>query len=531
MHCSLYKQIIDLTLFAQTSFRVRAVLPWLLMVLSCCVVTNGNAARPNIVIIYADDHAQHAISAYGSGINKTPNIDALARDGMMFTQSFVANSICGPSRATLLTGLHSHANGQVGNRSKFRDDLPTFAKSVQAAGYATAVVGKWHISTKPNGFDYWALKQGSFYNADFETKTGIEKSLGHVTDTITERSIEWMREHKEQPFMMWISHSAAHRTWEPPIRHLKKYGERDIPQPETLFDDYSGKNPGAHTAQMRISRDLFPAYDLKLPVTGKGILDQAAQNQLNRLTPEQRSAWDAAFGPENETFAKLNLSGDELTLWNYQRYIKNYLRNVDGLDDSVGEVREFLARQGLDRNTIVIYSSDQGFFLGDHGWYDKRWMYEESFRTPLIVHWPGVTHPGSSNDSLVQNIDMAPTILEIAGLGIPESMHGRSLLPLLRGNTPNDWRDAIYYHYQMEEPQNRTAHLVAKHYGIRTDSLKLIHFYESDTWEFYDLAKDPMEMKNLYHTSEKVPMIADLKSRLHDMQKQFDDPVLKQGLR
>ena len=531
MHAYPHRQIIHTIYSFLTLLPIRTIFQWLLTVLSFYFVANGNAARPNIVIIYADDHAQHAISAYGSRINQTPHIDGLARDGMKFTQSFVANSICGPSRATLLTGLHSHANGQIGNRSQFRDELPTFAKSLQASGYATAVIGKWHISTPPNGFDYWALKRGSFYNADFDTKTGLEKSEGHVTDTITERSIDWMREHKEQPFMVWVSHSAAHRTWEPPIRHLKKYGDRDIPEPKTLFDSYSGKNPGAHTAQMRISRDLFPAYDLKLPVTGEGILDQAAQSQLNRLTSEQRSAWNAAFGPENEAFAKLNLSGDALTRWNYQRYIKNYLRNVDGLDDSVGKVREFLAKEGLDQNTIVIYSSDQGFFLGDHGWYDKRWMYEESFRTPLIIRWPGVTSPGSSNDALVQNIDMAPTILEIAGLGVPESMHGNSLLPLLHGATPNHWRDAIYYHYQMEEPQNRTAHLVAKHYGIRTDALKLIHFYESDTWECYDLANDPHEIENLYNAPGKASMIAGLKRRLSDLQRQFGDPVLEKGIR
>lgn len=502
-------------------------LPLSLVLMAFAFACEADAARPNIVIIYADDHAQHAISAYGSRINQTPNIDALARDGMRFTQSFVANSICGPCRATLLTGLHSHANGQIGNRSKFRDELPTFAKSLQAAGYATAVIGKWHISTQPNGFDYWALKKGSFYNASYATTTGVEKSHGHVTDTITNRSLKWMLEHKDEPFMVWISHSAAHRTWEPPIRHLKKYGDRDIPEAKTLFDDYSGKNAGAHTAQMRVSRDLFPAYDLKLPVTGEGVLDRVARQQLNRLTPKQRAAWDEAFGPRNAEFAKLKLTGDDLTRWNYQRYIKNYLRNVDGLDDSVGKVRNFLSEHGLDRNTIVIYSSDQGFFLGDHGWYDKRWMYEESLRTPLIVQWPGVTRPGATCDSLVQNIDMAPTILEMAGLGVPKSMHGDSLVPLLRGATTKRWREAIYYHYQMEEPQTRTAHLVAKHYGIRTDAFKLIHFYEADTWELYDLASDPHEITNLYDDPDRTTKIAELKRELLGLQKQFGDPVAK----
>jgi arylsulfatase A-like enzyme len=496
----------------------------LFSVLLLFVATSVSAAgQPNIVIIYTDDHAQHAVSAYGSKINSTPNIDAMARDGMKFTRSFVANSICGPCRATLLTGLHSHANGQTGNRAKFRDELPSFAKSLQASGYATAMVGKWHISTPPNGFDYWAIKKGSFYNSNYETTTGVEPSVGHATDTITDRSLNWMAEHKDGPFMLWICHSAAHRTWEPPIRHLNKYADQDIPEPKTLFDDYSGKNVGARTAQMRVSRDLFPAYDLKLPVTGKGILDNAAGQQLKQLTPDQRTAWDEAFGPRNAEFEQLNLKGDDLTRWNFQRYIKNYLRNVDGLDDSVGKVRDFLSQNDLEKNTIVIYSSDQGFFLGDHGWYDKRWMYEESLRTPLIVHWPGVTSPGSTCDSLVQNIDMAPTFLEMAGRNVPESMHGESLVPLLQGETPDDWRDAIYYHYQMEEPNTRTAHRVARHYGIRTAKHKLIYFYDLKTWELYDLDIDPTESRNQYDRPEYLAITNRLKQQLQKLRTRFAD--------
>lgn len=495
---------------------------WLCLLVVLSVRSDG-ANPPNIVIIYSDDHAQHAISAYGSEINSTPNIDALARDGMRFTQSFVANSICGPCRATLLTGLHSHANGQIGNRSKFRDDLPTFAKSLQASGYATAVIGKWHISTPPNGFDYWALKKGSFFNSSFNTSDGTEPSVGHVTDTITERSLNWMTENQDGPFMLWISHSAAHRTWEPPIRHLTKYADNTIAEPKDLFDDYSGKNAGAMTAQMRISRDLFPAYDLKLPVTGEGILDRAATGQLEQLTPDQRAAWDDAFGPDNANFAKLAPQGKDLTRWNYQRYIKNYLRNVDGLDESVGNVRNFLSRNGLAENTIVIYSSDQGFFLGDHGWYDKRWMYEESMRTPLIVSWPGVTDAGSTCESLVQNIDMAPTILEMSGNAVPESMHGQSLVPHLQSRNPGDWRDAVYYHYQMIEPKSRTSHLVARHYGIRTNRYKLIYFYDLKAWELYDLDTDPHESQNLYGIAQYASVTEGLKKRLTKLRTEFDD--------
>ncbi|MCO6042613.1 sulfatase [Aeoliella sp. ICT_H6.2] len=481
------------------------------------------ASTPNIIVIYADDHAQHAISSYGSKINSTPNIDVLAREGMRFTQSFVANSICGPARATLLTGLHSHANGQTSNRAVFRDELPTFAKTLRDNGYATAVVGKWHLSTEPNGFDYWALKKGSFFNPDFETTDGIEHSVGHATDVITTRSLDWIERNSDQPFMIWISHSAAHRTWEPPLRHLNKYANQRIPEPDNLFDDYEGKNSGAETAQMRISRDLFPAYDLKLPATGKGILDGAATAQLARLTPKQREQWDNAFGPRNKAFAEMNLQGDELTRWNYQRYIKNYLRNVDGLDDSVGRICHFLRENNLEENTVVVYTSDQGFFLGDHGWYDKRWMYEESFRTPMIIKWPGVTPPGTVCDLLVQNIDMSPTFLDVAGQEIPDTMHGRSLAPLLRGETPEQWRDAIYYHYQMQEPMARTSHLVAKHYGIRTEKYKLIYFYELDAWELYDMGNDPHEMHNLIGNSEYATVVAGLKQRLAELRTEYGD--------
>ena len=343
------------------------------------------------------------------------------------------------------------------------------------------MIGKWHISTRPSGFTHWAIKRGGFYNPSFELSTGEKvKTTGHTTDVITERSLEWIggRKDPKKPFCIWISHSASHRTWAPATRHLDLYADVDIPEPPTLFDDYAGRAAGATAAQMRVSRDLFPAYDLKLPITGKGILDGAAKGQLAAMTPEQRRAWHAAFGPRNEAYAKLNLKGDARTRWNYQRYIKNYLRSVAGLDESVGTVRKYLETHGLAKNTIVIYTADQGFYLGDHGWYDKRFIYEEALRTPFIVHWPGVTKPGSTSDAMVQNIDVAPTIYEFAGLDPPATMHGDSLVPLLKGETPGTWRNAIYYHYSMKEPDDRTSHIVAKHYGVRTARHKLIYFYE-----------------------------------------------------
>ena len=487
--------------------------------------TSQAAKRPNIVIIFTDDHAQHAISAYGSTINKTPHIDQLAAEGVRFNQSFVGNAICGPSRATLLTGLHSHANGQTGNRSPFRDELPSFAKTLQANGYDTAMIGKWHITSKPNGFDHWAIKRGGYYNSRFETKDGIKKSEGHVTDVITQQSLDWIKDRPEQenPFMVWISHSAVHRVWAPALRHLDRYADQHFPEPENLFDTYTGKAPGAATAQMTIARDLFPAYDLMLPVTGKGILDNAAKGMLNTFTPEQRRVWDAAFVPRNEAFAKMNLEGDALTRWNYQRYIKNYLRCVDGLDESVGTVRSFLKENNLDQDTIVIYTSDQGFFLGDHGWYDKRWMYEESFRTPLIIHWPGITEGGTTTEALVQNIDLAPTFLEMAEIDTHASMHGNSLVPILKGSEPADWRDSLYYHYQMIEPTSRTSHLVARHYGVRTQHHKLIYFYDFDQWELYDLISDPKEILNQYENPHYQGIVGDLKKNLKRLRSQYAD--------
>tara|TARA_R110002072_G_scaffold273219_4_gene433818 strand:+ start:8053 stop:10380 length:2328 start_codon:yes stop_codon:yes gene_type:complete len=480
---------------------------------------------PNIVIIFSDDHAQHAVSAYGSKMNRTPHIDRLARDGMRFTQSFVANSICGPSRACLLSGLHSHANGQTSNRAVFNDELPTFAKALQAKGYDTAVVGKWHLTTAPNGFDHWALKRGGYYNSKFQTEHGMESSNGHVTDVITRRSLDWIGKRKDpaKPFMVWISHSAAHRTWSPATRHLTLYDDVTIDEPVGLFDDYTGRNDGAKTAQMRVSRDLFPAYDLKLPVTGEGILDGAAKNQLKAMSAPQLKAWKAAFDPKNAAFAKAGLTGAARTRWNYQRYIKNYLRSVAGVDDSVGTVRRYLKEHGLADNTIVIYTSDQGFFLGDHGWYDKRWMYEESLRTPLIIQWPGVTKPGSTCDELVQNIDLAPTFLAAGEVPVPESMHGKSLLPLLQGKQPPTWRDAIYYHYQMIEPENRTSHLVARHYGVRTSRYKLIYYYDLAQWEFFDLVSDPHELSNRYQNPAEAQTVVQLKAKLRELRNQFAD--------
>lgn len=482
------------------------------------------ARRPNIVFIYADDHAQHAISAYGSKINRTPNIDRLAARGVRFTQSFVANAICAPSRATILTGLHAHRHGQITNQPGFRDDLPTFQRLLQQAGYQTAMIGKWHLSSDPSGFDYWRWAQGSYYGTAFKTPTGMIQNTGYCSDIITDEALDWIASKRDpsRPFMLWLCHKAAHRTWEPPPRYLTKYDDVTIPEPPTLFDDYAGRSQAAADAQMRIARDLFPAYDLKLPVTGEGILDQSAVQMRDRMTPEERKAWEQAYGPKNEAFAEADLQGTPLVRWKYQRYIKDYLRCVDSLDDSVGSVLDCLEKSGLDKNTIVIYSSDQGFFLGEHGWYDKRWMYEESLRTPLIIRWPGVATPGATCDRMVQNVDMAPTILEMAGVDAVDTMQGTSLVPLVKGQDPGDWRDAVYYHYHQED-SGRTAHTVARHYGVRTSRYKLMYIYDYGDWELYDLEKDPHEIKNVYSSGAYAAVRDRLKRRLSALRKQYMD--------
>ena len=491
---------------------------WTVLIATCFLVGFGTdstqlqADQPNIVLIYADDHSQAAVSCYGSRINRTPNIDRLAKQGIRFSNSFVGNSICGPARATVLTGLHSHANGKLDNRGGFNQSLPTFAKVLGKQGYATAIFGKWHIRTDPVGFDRWETLGGGYYNPVFKTKNGNVKTTGYVSDIITDRSIEWMKEQKaaKKPFVVWVSHSATHRTWMPATRHLTKYDNKTIEEPKTLFDDYAGKSPGAKSAQMRISRDMFPAYDLKLPVTGNGFLDRAMESKLKRMTDAQRDAWHKAYSPKNKKFEEAKLEGKERTRWKYQRYIKDYLRCVDGIDENVGKIMDFLKEEDLEKNTIVIYTSDQGFFLGEHGWYDKRWMYEPSFRTPLIVRWPGKIKSGLTCDQLVQNIDLAPTLIDCVGAKVPENMHGKSMVPLFKKPDAN-WRDELYYHYHMVEPDGKASHLVARHYGIRTARHKLIHVYDHKTWELYDLQSDPDETKNLIDSAEHQALVVQLK--------------------
>ncbi len=484
--------------------------------------------RPNIVFIFSDDHSPNAIGAYdGSlkGVNPTPNIDQLAAEGMLFRNSFCTNSICGPSRAVILTGKHSHVNGFMSNGNLFDGDQQTFPKLLRKAGYQTAVIGKWHLKSKPQGFDYWDVlhEQGEYYNPQMISKNGKRVVEGYCTDIVTDLALDWLKDNQDndQPFMLMCQHKAPHRNWMPAPRHYNLYDDIEVPVPETLFDSLEDNASAVRLNEMEIDRhmdiyfDLFVDYD---NYVAPHKCDESGRENFDTMTEEQIAKWNAAYGPKNDEFKAADLKGKDLVRWKYQRYIKNYLRCVRGVDDSVGQLMEYLEETGQAENTIVIYSSDQGFYLGDHGWFDKRWMYDESMMMPLIVKWPGMTHPASVDEHLVQNLDYAETFLEIAGAPIPDDMQGKSLVPILKGETP-EWRDSLYYHY-FAFP---VVHMVSRHYGVRTENYKLMRLYQFDQWEFYDLKNDPDELTNQYNNPDYADQIADLKTRLEQLRVDFKD--------
>ena len=495
--------------------------------------------RPNIVFFFTDDHAPHAIGAYNGwlkSVNPTPEIDKLADDGMLFENSFCTNSICGPSRAVIMSGKHSHKNGFMNNGNSFDWNQQIFPKILRAAGYHTALYGKSHLKGKPQGFDSWAVLpgQGDYYNPAMITPKGRKIINGYCTDIVTDMAIDFIKESKElgKPFMLMCQHKAPHRTWMPALRHLHLYDDITIPEPKTLFDQYEGRIPAQHQEMeidrhMYLDHDLFTDLtpDLDFPKQRRPSEDRSAYINMKRMTPEQLKTWRAAYGPKDKAFREAKLTGRDLVRWKFQRYAKNYLRAIKGVDENLARLRKALEDQDLADNTVFVYSSDQGFYIGDHGWYDKRWMYEESLKMPLIISWPGVIKPGSRNTDLVQNLDYAQTFLEMAGAETPSDMQGTSLVPLLKGNKPNDWRKSIYYPYY-EYP---SYHQVPRHNGIRTERYKLINFYEFGEWEFYDLKTDPDELKNLYGNPEKKELINDVRKQLLRLQKGYgDDTVLKE---
>ena len=462
---------------------------------------------PNIVYIMSDDHGYQTLSCYGSDLIQTPNLDRIANEGMRFNRAFVTNSICGPSRAVMLTGKYSHLNGFRTNRDRFDGSQPHLAKYLQQAGFQTAVIGKWHLKSEPTGFDYYHVLQGQgpYYNPPMDTPGGVVKHTGYTTDIITDETLKWLddRRDKAEPFMLMYQHKAPHRNWMPSPKHLNDFDDAEIPEPLTLFDDYAGRTSPARDQKMMIARDLTP-NDLKL-VEPRG------------LTAEQLAIWKKAYEPKNEAFRQANLQGKELVRWKYQRYVKDYLRCVKSVDENVGRVLDYLDQNGLTENTLVIYTSDQGWYLGEHGWFDKRWMYEESFRTPLMARWPGKIKAGSTSDQMVMNLDFAPTILDAVGAEIPDDMQGKSFLPVLIGQQSEPFRTELYYHYY-EFPG---AHSVAKHDGVRTDRYKLIHFYDVGTWELYDLQKDPREMQSVYDDPAYQEIQQQLKTKLQALRQKY----------
>ena len=501
---------------------MRSVFLTLFTLLFSAAIAQKN--RPNIIYMMSDDHGYQAISAYGYGLNKTPHIDKLADEGVLFHRAFVTNSICGPSRAVMLTGKHSHINGFKDNHSTFDGSQQTVAKLFHAAGYQTAVVGKWHLVSEPQGFDYWNIVpgQGDYYNPDF-IENGVRKRVpGYVTNLTTDFAINWLEQRdKSKPFFLIYQQKAPHRNWMPEPKYYHLFDSTNFPVPDNYFDDYKTRSKAASEQEMEIATDMHYAYDLKLafdiPQDQRKGLAASWHNILNRMTPAEKQTYIEAYKPSIDAFTSANLSGEQLAIWKYQRYMREYLRCVQSVDDNVGRLMDYLKANGLDKNTIVVYTSDQGFYLGEHGWFDKRWMYEESFRTPLIVKGPGIKK-GIQTSSMVQNLDFAETLLELAGLPVPTDMQGKSFVPVLKGKKGG--HDALYYHFYENQ-----EHRVAKHVGVRTARYKLIWFYELNEWELYDLDTDPKEMNNLYGKAGYADVESMLKSTLTQLQKTYKDKI------
>lgn len=493
--------------------------PALLAAIACLGAANpprraNPPKRPNIVFIFSDDHAYQAISAYGDPrkLIETPNIDRIAREGARFDRCVVTNSICGPSRATVLTGKYSHENGFYNNtNSRFDGSQTTFPKLLRAAGYQTALIGKWHLVSAPTGFDHYEILpgQGVYYNPPMIRDGERTAHQGYVTDLIADLSLDWLKKRdKSKPFLLMVQNKAPHRPWDPSVRNLNFDADRSYPEPDTLFDDYRGRGKAEHSQDMTIAETMNDR-DLKL-VAPAG------------LDAEQRKLWNAYYEPRNQAFRNKKLQGRDLVRWKYNRYMHDYLACIKSVDDNVGRLLKYLDDEKLTDDTLVVYTSDQGFYLGEHGWFDKRWIFEESLRTPLVVRFPGEVKPGSVHRELVSNLDFAETFLDVAGAKIPEGMRGRSLLPILRGETPKDWRKSIYYHYY-EYP---AEHRVRRHYGVVTDRYKLVRFYgdDIDEWELFDLQTDPKELSNVIDAPGYAKIRDELKAELARLRKELKVP-------
>ncbi|MCU4155861.1 sulfatase [Carboxylicivirga sp. A043] len=491
--------------------------------------------RPNIVFIMSDDHAYQAISAYSDKLIETPRIDQIADEGMLFTNACVTNSICAPSRATILTGKHTHLHGKFDNNFPFDTTNVTFPQLFHQAGYQTAMFGKLHFGNSPKGFDKFMIlpDQGDYYNPDFITNEGDTTIMGYVTDVITDLTLDWLKKDRDQdkPFMLMYLHKAPHREWLPAPRHYKEFTQKTFPEPATLFDDYQGRGSAAKEAEMNLLKHMTVSADNKIyPEVAKELgVEEPSQwgfhvfkSKYSRFTEEQKAEWDKVYGPINEDFKKRypSMTDEDFMRWKYQRYMQDYLGCIASVDENVGRVLDYLDQNGLGENTIVVYTSDQGFYLGEHGWFDKRFIYDESFKTPLLVRWPAQINAGSKSDEMVQNLDFAQTFLDAAGIKAPDDMQGESLMPLLTGDEASWDRDAVYYHYY-EYPG---FHMVKRHYGIVTTDYKLAHFYyDVDEWELYDRKNDPMELNNVYNDPAYKDIVDELTLKLSELRVKYKD--------
>jgi len=497
----------------------------LLMVCVCFSTLHAQPAtkRPNMVIIISDDHAYQAISAYGSTLMQTPNIDRIADEGVLFTKAYVTNSICGPSRAVLLTGKYSHINGFKDNESShFNTGQDLFVKQLQRNGYQTAWIGKYHLGEKPEGFNFWQILpgQGSYYNPDFIMMDGSKKRIeGYASDIIEDVTESWLdRRDPSKPFCLVVGHKATHRTWVPDTTDMGKFDSVTIPLPPNFYDPYTNR-AAAQVQDMTIAKTMIMGYDLKM--LNGDVKDQS----VARMNTKQRAKFDAYYQPIQSDLDARHLSGNALTEWKYQRYIKDYLATAASLDRNIGRTLDYLDQHHLTENTIVIYLSDQGFYLGEHGWFDKRFMYEESFRTPMMMRYPGVIKPGTKSDAYVMNLDIAPTCLDAAGVSVPKDIQGQSFLPLLTAKSKKE-REAMYYHYY-----ENGEHSVSPHFGIQTKKYKLIRFYKRvNSWELYDLQKDEHDMNNVYGKKGYGKITKQLTSQLNALIAEYEDEDAKKIL-
>ncbi|MCT4588746.1 MAG: sulfatase [Carboxylicivirga sp.] len=513
---------------------------------------------PNILFIMTDDHTTQAMSCYGSELISTPNLDRIANEGMRFDNCYVTNAICAPSRAVILTGKHSHLNGVTDNAKVFDGTQQTYPKLLQKAGYQTAMIGKWHLGSSPTGFDYWSVLpgQGNYYQPEFIEMGDTITEDGYVTDVITDKAIKWLdKRDTQQPFAMVYQHKAPHRNWMPAPRHLGVFEDKVFPEPSTLFDNYEGRGSAAREQEMEIGNHMWDAWDFKL-ATQSELEAFGKNNQLenikdakhhdvagankreqdleklyrvySRMTPEQQQQWHKAYTKRIKKHRDHKFNYQELISWKYQLYMRDYMACLLSLDENIGRLLQHLDEKGILDNTIIVYTSDQGFFLGEHGWFDKRIMYEQCYRMPLLIRYPQVVKNGTVSKALCMNLDFAPTLLDYAGVVIPDDMQGRSLRPVFEkdGAVPANWRKATYYHYY-EYP---SWHSVKRHYGMRTERFKLIHFYNDvDEWELYDLENDPQELNNVIDHPEYTDLVPNLKKQLEKLQAEYKDNSAKQN--